>query len=676
MMTQFILDMFFTMVFVLLFIFLVRIKERTFIENRESYRYTTTGISVLFFVSLLRLLNHQGWFEAVPFLSESIYFDLSEAIGIITGIALMIAGVSIWLPVKRRTISQADNRAEKSQLVQEILFETIQTKEINNIFDRIPKLICQNFDFSGAAVYRLNHRKRHFLCTDLFDPDDSAKKLDKLQFDTTNALTVLEDVNNVFGVTFPLLVEVKNNLQAVILFWREENIEVSADDRMALEKIERTLSFRIKTQYRRQKQIHIDDTLQYLRQMQTVTAMRKDIKSNLQNFHLLFNRALGAEYFSLAVLDRHRKNLRRYTIGMDRRVLLESGGCLPIENTQIESVLNERRSLLIQDISSGLTEVDSLLASCGQRSLVALPIINYDRVIAVVTLGHPRVNYFKRRHQHRAEMMTAVMASAVEAEIGRRTVYERDRYFGAIAAFDSIIQNSTDMDMVLKAATDLLMENVGTTMVRISVLDKSRTDLHTRSLKSVRPFDDIKVEKTVISKEMTPWHMMAIEENRPLLINQNDPETVMNVNEAGALVFKNMQSALIVPIVVNGYTYGLITLGEMRNWDRFSYKPATMTFCREIATRIADAVKIFSFSRAILKERKENNPEYIYGPTEIDIRRELKSPLTNLKGSLDLLKLRGLGDTDEAGRIFNSLEESTNRMISVLNGESEKVTIS
>ena len=226
--------MFFSLIFVLLVIFLVRIKERTFAENKESYRYTVSGISVLFFASLLRLLNHQGLFEAVPFLSESIYFDLSEAIGIVTGIALMIAGVSIWLPVKSRTIDVADDRAKQSRLIQEILHEIIQTKEINSLFERVPKLICQGFGFSGSAVYRLNHKRQRFICTDFNDPENSSEKLEKLQFEPDTALGVLEDMNNVFGATFPFHLEINGRLKAVVLFWREENEEVCADDRMAL----------------------------------------------------------------------------------------------------------------------------------------------------------------------------------------------------------------------------------------------------------------------------------------------------------------------------------------------------------------------------------------------------------------------------------------------------------
>jgi len=673
-MTQFILDIFFSLVFVLLFIFLIKIKERTFIQNKESFRYTISGISVLFLTSLLRLMNHQNLFDSVPFLSENIYFDLSEAIGIVTGMALMIAGVSIWLPIKRRTIDSADAKVKQYSLIQKILNEIILGKEIDRLFEFIPVMICEGFGFTGSAVFRLNHRQKKFVCTNLSNPDEDIKKLKILRFKPDMVSKIIEEFREKLKIDYPLYLKVDKNLKAIILFWKGDEKGVGVADKMAIEKIGQAFSYRLKTQFLSEKKIYIEDNWRFMRQMQNIISLRKDIKSNLRNYHDLFFQAIGAEYFSLAVLDRHNENLRRFTIGMDRKVLLESGSCPPIENSQIETVMANRKSLLIDDIVSDRNmKEDSLFNSCGQRCLLAVPIINYDRVIGVLTVGHPRAGYFRQRHLFRAEILSAVLATALEAEISRQLVYERDRYLGAIAAFDSIIQNSSDIESVLNSATDLLVDNVGTTMVRITVLNKERTDLVTKSLKSIRPFDNIRVKNTSVSKEMTPWHQMVMQENRPLLINQNDLETSMNANEADALVFENMQSALIVPIIVNGYTYGLITLGEMRNWDRFSYKPSAITFCKEIATRIGDAVKIFMLSRAIIGDRINDDMIDTKKLSGSDFRQELKSPLTNISGSLDLLKLKGVGEKDEARKIIANMEKSTNRIISLLNEETEKI---
>jgi GAF domain-containing protein len=436
-------------------------------------------------------------------------------------------------------------------------------------------------------------------------------------------------------------------------------------------------SFRLQSQFIDYRQVFYAECQQYLVKMNRLAACRKDLRSNLHDFHLLFGQATGAEYLSLAVLDRYRKNMRRFTIGRDGKILLENGSTLPVENTQIDNVIESCRSMIIDDVtlvSDG--DVDSLFKSCGLRSLAALPIVNDGRVICTITLGHPAVGHFNRRHLVLAETLAAGMAPAVEAEIARRVTFERDRYLGAIASFDLTVQKCTNLKDIYDAAADLLLENIGTTIVRISTLNRKNSTLVTRAIRTIRPFDDINLEPHGVSRHLTRWHQMVIEENRPLLINQSDPESSMDDVEARALVFKGMQSALIVPISVNGLIYGLITLGEMRVWERFSYQPSTIVFCREIAARIANGIKMLMFSRALLKSDKNRvRPvsERAVDAVEGHFMQDLKSQVTTIRGSLDLLKLKGMDQSEKTDRIISTMDKSANRIITLMNEERETV---
>jgi hypothetical protein len=170
-MSLFILDLFFAMVFVLIFIFLLRIKDRAFVNNRESLRYTMSGIFFLFLTSVFRLLEHQGLFAAIPFLSENIYRDLTEAIGIVTGIALMISGVSIWLPQKKKREKDNEKYVRRSTAVRHIESEILEVVDVNRLFTYVPELICKTFGFKCAALFRLNHKIQQFVCTNLYNPN-------------------------------------------------------------------------------------------------------------------------------------------------------------------------------------------------------------------------------------------------------------------------------------------------------------------------------------------------------------------------------------------------------------------------------------------------------------------------------------------------------------------------
>jgi signal transduction histidine kinase len=222
---------------------------------------------------------------------------------------------------------------------------------------------------------------------------------------------------------------------------------------------------------------------------------------------------------------------------------------------------------------------------------------------------------------------------------------------------------------MFSAAAELLIQNISTTMARITLLSSARTELITKTLKTIRPLNDIRSENVGISPELTPWHYMVMAENRLLLINQNDPESYMSYGETEALAFTGMRSALIVPIAINGLTIGLITMGEMREWDRFSYDAAAISFCKAVAAKIGSGMKLIQLSRALLNDRLMGKITLERGKESSDIYQELKTPLTSLRGSIDLLRMKGYSQAGDSEKIMELMEKSANRIMSILDND-------
>jgi transcriptional regulator with GAF, ATPase, and Fis domain len=675
-MSQLIIDSFFASIFILLFIFLIRIRDRVFVNNQESMKYTISGLFILFLTSMLRLFEHQGMFSSLPFLSESLYSDLAEAIGIITGIALMIAGVSIWLPHKKKREQQNGETVRLNEVVRRIEQEIILDCDINRLFKIVPKMLCECFGFSRAAVLRIAHKRREIICTDLFNPTlEMSGSLRSARYDVTRFNRIIAESEIKYSSNYQMQIYIDNNPKAAILFWKDNDNVIGTEENLMLERIARIFSYRLKSSYNIVRADFFEECSQYLTKTSHIVADQKDLRSNLQNIHLLLDQAVGSKYLSLAVLDRYRKNMRRFTIGRDRSMLLENGCTPPVENSQIERVLEDRRTLRIDDIRiNNEIQIDSLIKSCGQKSLLSIPIISGGRVISVLTLGHPAANHFDMRKQILAETIASGMVAAIESEMARRDANERDRYMGALASFNMTMQKSSSISELFEAAAELLLDNIRTTMVRLTALERTDNTLRTRAVKTIRPFDNINIERQPVSRQTMRWHQMVIEENRPLLINQNDPESSMDSMESRALLFDKMQSALIVPIIINGLTYGLITLGEMRDWERFSYQPPAIVFCREIAAKLSTAIKLMMFSKEILKQdKKQLNPESVLA--DANMMQVMKSQVSTIRGSLDLLKLKGPDPNEQTDRIIATMEKSTNRMISAINEERETVSV-
>jgi hypothetical protein len=130
-----------------------------------------------------------------------------------------------------------------------------------------------------------------------------------------------------------------------------------------------------------------------------------------------------------------------------------------------------------------------------------------------------------------------------------------------------------------------------------------------------------------------------------------------------------MRSALIVPIITNGFVFGFITLGEMRGWDRYSYDSAAINFCKIIASKIAEIIRTEKLLHLAARPSRVSETAGDDRDKNLELRRRIKSPITSLRGSLDILKLSGINNDDRSQKVLAGLEESADEIISLLNDD-------
>ncbi len=666
-MSQLIIDVFFTAIFILLLILLAKIRIKAFSNNRDSYRYTFLGISVLGVVSLLQLAGHQDALNSIPFLSEPVYRELALGIGIVSGITLMIAGASIWLPVRKKKTGKTENSGySKSTLdIERAIF---RSQNFKSLLKRLPKMISHDFKFNAYAIIYRQNRLKKYVCTDYEGMEETEVQLIKdTDFSLINAKRQAIEIMSKIPYDYCLPVMLNNRTQAIMLFRKEEGTIVSEPERTSLEGIARALTNRLNNEYISKKEQFYSRCREYSGHIKNILAAKNSISSNLSIFHQLFNRAVGAEYFSLAIIGKRHSNPKVYTVGINGNILVDGGNTSIMKNSHFRKILSDKKPLLINNINKAPDQVpDSLSVSCGQCSLMAQPIIIDNQVMAILILGHSAASHFSRKDLLLAETMAYSLTSAIESELNRRSIFERDRCLAAINGFESAVRKATDINSLLKAAADLLINNLSTTMVRITVLDDFRIKLKTAAIKTIRPMADLNTNDSMISRELTYWHQIVAEEGRLLLINQNDGDSRMGKSEIESLVFTGVQSALIVPIVVNGRTFGMITLGEMRAWERTSYDSPAISFCKTIAAKIADTIKLLQLSRLMVSKRDIKD---VNGNSKSDksLLNRLKVPMTNLQGSLEILKIKGSQMDGDTNRILSQMEESSNDIVNLLN---------
>lgn len=666
-MSQLIIDVFFTTVFLLLLIMMAKIRVNAFEHNKDSYRYTFFGISVLGVVSLLQMASHQNLFDSVPFLSESVYRELTLGIGVVSGVTLMIAGASIWLPGKNKKTKETTNPGNSSRTL-DIEKAIFYSQNLQTALERIPRMISRDFNFMTYAVFTRQNRLKKYVCTAYEGLEkNEVQQFKNFNFSTIGARKQTAEIISKIPHDYCFPVTVNDRAQVILLFRKNRGETVTEVEKKSLEGIARVLSYRINNEYINKKEQFYSNCWQFSGHIKNILAVKNSISSNLPILHRLFNQAVGAEYFSLVTLGKRQTNPKVYTAGINGNILLDGGNSSIMKNAHFRKILAEKKPVLIENINEvGSQAADSMFVGCGQCSLMSQPIIVNNQVVAILTLGHSAAAHFSRKDQLLTEAMAYAMTSAIESELNQQSLFERDRCLAAINGFESAVRKATDIDSLLKAAVDLLINNLSTTMVRITVLDDFRTRLKIAAVKTIRPMADINTNDSVLSAELTHWHQIVAEEGRLLLINQNDAESRMGKSEIESLVFPGVKSALIVPIVVSGRTYGIITLGEMRAWERTSYNSTAISFCKTIAAKIADTVKLLQLSRMMITT-KDTTDRYKNGTSDKSLLNRLKVPVTNLQGSLEILKIKGSQMDSDANRILSRMEESSNDIVNLLN---------
>jgi hypothetical protein len=480
----------------------------------------------------------------------------------------------------------------------------------------------------------------------------------------------IDNLQQHFQADYVMTINPGDKTRAVILFWLDQPRHLAAETYSLLDHFGRMISLKLEKRVQSLKLKFYNDNRRLVRLLEKAVTGDNAFEIGFRKIQRVFRAALGIEYLSLAIREKGVNNIRRFTAGINSTILLESGGHPDLTTSPFRTVFETGRSLLVDDSTEeGLEWGDDLVQSCGQKSILMIPIISRNRVLAVLQLGHSREHYFRAIDQVRAREMAGVMSKFIENDISRRAINVRETYLASLAALDNILLKAADTRSLFDTAADILLENISTTAVRITRFDHKQRRLITEAFRSRRSFDNINLEPVSISENETNFHFRVVHDRRSMMIDQNSENAAMSKDEAARLVFPGVKTAILVPIVVNSLCLGVISLGEMRRRERFTYDAAMIMFCREVAAKLATGIKINMLGRAIIRETDKNRiPQELF--PERHIIREMKSPVTNLRGSLDLLKLQKVGRRGLPQRIIKTLDESTDQLVSIINKES------
>jgi GAF domain-containing protein len=692
------------LIFLAFSLLIVKSKNRYFEQCPQSWRILASGGFLLLLAGGMRLVH--GLYEnpslAMPKLHA--FMSVAEISGYIVGTGLVLLGFLKWSSAFSEIRKTAASRLRQLICTKAVLSVLNHHKELDAIFKHSLPCVMNVMRYKMGVIFKPTFRSSEMIL--VTHRGITAKNLASL-YDLYSTNPLYQEVARSKEVSSTS--DITSLPEYGTLFFPEDNVRSfacvpikfcgkilgllgiydSKPDRFAYQEIQFLTSLgeslglaakQILTSERNKKR------RDYISCVETVSNLAQEDDSLEEAFPRVaaeLKKIIGFDYISLALTDRSGQNMKRISKGTSGGVLLDKRTSIPTADTAVGKVVKSGEAFIEEDIrSSGssaaeknLTD-DGLLKACGIRSSLILPLWFGRSVCGALSLGHQRPGFYSPNDVKWLKPFSQQLALIIQEKRLLERLKAEERLSSLLSDYAGKLAQDEDIKAFLdKVATSLTTE-LPKSFARISLLNRGRDHLITHALHQIRTEGMNLREMEKFSLEDLPWHRLTLEAKRPMLVNQDDPESLMPAKEAKLILDERIKSALLVPLTINGEAVGIISLGEMRNFERQPITQQETTFVRHVSSQLSLALKkgLLVRSNERMREelkRFEGTKDRWEGGRHLpsswsDLKFEVSNPLTTILGSAELLRLKEGNLSPENFKYIRNIEKGADRIQKVL----------
>jgi len=354
------------------------------------------------------------------------------------------------------------------------------------------------------------------------------------------------------------------------------------------------------------------------------------------------------DMLSVSVLDPKITMMRRYSVTESGNRVSEKGLSLPIDDTFVSHVATTRKHE-IQNSLSGIQYRDyAWLSKCGFDARLSLPILIDHRVAGVLSFLSLTAEKYSTRSVVAASLLADVFSVAISIQLIREKYAS---YVQRVANLRELYKNAIsekDSNEFLSKFAERVTASMPVTYCRLSLLSNRRRSLvllHEHNRRSDAGI--VRTGERQIHLESAPIHLRVIETGEALVINLDNADQVISPEELAVSFPKGVRSILLVPLQIEGETRGIMSLGEMRGWDRCPISERDVAFAEMIGICGSLALKIADCSTAsTLPDRFDfDSHRAVTALPSLYYNRRLSAPLSSIVGAAELME-RNLPESD------------------------------
>lgn len=400
-----------------------------------------------------------------------------------------------------------------------------------------------------------------------------------------------------------------------------------------------------------------------------ITAEVDSLEEAFPRISIQLKRIIEFDQFSLVSTTAAGGDMKTISVGDSGGILVQRSADRNAAGESMRKALGSGEVRIDRNIDSGEGSEGTLFKACGIKSRIILPLWYRSSVCGALSLGHKSESFYSTYDAKWLNLPALTLSHVIMQDMLKGRLQKEKSLSRSLRDFDRKLVEDEEFRKLLEDAAASLVVDLPRSFARVTLLSKERDKLINCASHQIRPQGiDLRKEARFSLGEL-PWHRLTLQAKRPMSINQDDPESLMSNQESRLILDERVNSALLVPVMLNDKAVGIVSVGEMRNWDRQPLTKEDVAFVKHKTDQLSLALKEALLRRS--NRRLTERLKRFQGSKECltqaqlelsDLSYQIANPLTSIRGSAELMRLREPNLGPSSLKYLNNIENGVDRI--------------
>jgi len=661
------------LIFLLALVLLLKFRPALTSMSRESYNCVSAGVATLALVSVARVYYLNGLFAYIPFVSEPLFYRVVSWIGIITGTVLIANGMSTWLPIARLWRQTARTEAQYSGFVQKIERLTQVESRADRLISLALTVIFEHFRLSRGVALRFSRRANKFDLTgcipDTFCiPESFAHTtLDYQawrQLSSGSPATVCRALEGLpptmrnADLTVPLTLG--DQPLGCYLLWSDNGQGLSEEDVRYLRLAADIIARKVDADRLRMRADYYNRLALLNEKIQESVSPDKPLLKNLGAVLAAVSHTLNVDFVSLQIIGTGPRPVTCLSMGPNGALLIEKGLAMPPTGSPILLALTTGQPVIQQE-AERRRMADSGDPKLTMPSLTAVPVPTETKNSFVFVLSSRLRDSVGRQTARMLQSLGPVVTRLVEMSESSTGKDSADHTLVTLCDLYLAARRDRNLGVVCAKAAAFLKRALRADVVRISAVVPDSPFLRSLAFTGKDQLPAGSATDKLMIRSLMPLHDAVVKTGRLVLFPSEISLDIPTAAEKNQCLGVDVNSLVIAPAMNAGRMDALIAVGRVAESSPRKFTRSEVLLVRATADCLGAVISLCEQEALPGSGRIRFDSHDVPFPG-LELRSRLKSSLSGIMGSVELMKAQSEPDTPWLNRYLSIIDKSAQRM--------------